>query len=240
MASSTTSSLAASPKTLNTIPISRLLEMSDMELNNQIKNNSKWKKRSEETTINVHFPELDNADSKTFNFVLIGSSMLERFKTTGHDLNLGLKPHIFNAGVGGDTIPNVLYRIDLGLLQAAKTQEKVDMTIVNIGSNDLTKPGRSLTEFQLYQFALHLEALRRIFPRIVVTALFYKKDVHLSDVDRSNEDLQKIVYGFPRVEWLAAPEVDFDNHYEDHVHLNRSGYEIWDKWLVEKLGIPRR
>lgn len=213
--------------------------MSDIQLDNQIKDNSKWKKRSEETTLDVHFPELDNASLEATNLVLIGSSMLERFKTTGHDLNLGSKPGIFNAGVGGDTIPNVLYRINLGLLRRAKTQEKVGMVIVNIGSNDLKKPGRSLTEAQLYQFALHLEALRRTFPRarIVVTALFYKKDVHLLDVDRSNEDLQNLVSGLPGVEWLAAPEVELDNHYEDHVHLNRAGYEIWDRWLVDKLGI---
>ncbi|KAK6606991.1 hypothetical protein ACHAPF_001833 [Botrytis cinerea] len=239
MSSSTASPHAATTKPPKTTSLLSLLQMSDIELNNQIKENSKWKKRSEETTLNVHFPELDNTSLKTTSLVLIGSSMLERFKTTGHDLELGPKPGIFNAGVGGDTIPNVLYRIDLGLLRKAKTQEKVGMVIVNIGSNDLKKPGRSLTEAQLYQFTLHLEALRRTFPgaRIVVTALFYKKDVHLSDIDRSNEDLQKIVSGLPRVEWLAAPDIDLDNHYEDHVHLNRAGYEVWNEWLVEKLEI---
>ncbi|KAF7875018.1 hypothetical protein EAF04_002190 [Stromatinia cepivora] len=240
MAFSTASSPVATPNTSKTEALSSLLEMSDMELNKQIKYNAKWKKRSEDTTLNVHFPELDNPCSKTCNLLLIGSSMLERFKTTGHDLNLGLKPHIFNAGVGGDTIPNVLYRMTLGLLQKAKYQAKVGTVVVNIGSNDLKKPGRNLSEVQLYQFALHLEALRRIFPRIVVTALFYKKDVQLSDVDQSNEDLQKIVSGFPGVEWLAAPQIDLVHHYEDHVHLNRAGYEVWDKWLVEKLGIQRR
>ncbi|KAF7919996.1 uncharacterized protein EAE98_009230 [Botrytis deweyae] len=239
MSSSIASSLAATTKSPKTNSLLLLLQMSDIELDNQIKDNSKWKKRSEETTLDVHFPDLDNASLEATNLILIGSSMLERFKTTGHDLNLGSKPGIFNAGVGGDTIPNVLYRINLGLLRKAKTQEKVGMVIVNIGSNDLKKPGRSLTEAQLYQFALHLEALRRTFPRarIVVTALFYKKDVHLSDVDRSNEDLQSIVSGLPRVEWLAAPEIDLDDHYEDHVHLNRAGYEVWNKWLVEKLEI---
>ncbi|KAF7862790.1 uncharacterized protein EAF02_010339 [Botrytis sinoallii] len=222
MSSSIASSLAATTKSPKTNSLLLLLQMSDIELDNQIKDNSKWKKRSEETTLDVHFPELDNASLEATNLVLIGSSMLERFKTTGHDLNLGSKPGTFNAGVGGDTIPN-----------------KVGMVIVNIGSNDLKKPGRSLTEAQLYQFALHLEALRRTFPRarIVVTALFYKKDVHLSDVDRSNEDLQSIVSGLPSVEWLAAPEIDLDDHYEDHVHLNRAGYEVWNKWLVEKLEI---
>ncbi|TGO54097.1 hypothetical protein BOTNAR_0277g00120 [Botryotinia narcissicola] len=239
MSSSTASSLTTTTKSPKTNSLLLLLQMSDIELDNQIKDNSKWKKRSEETTLDVHFPELDNASLEVTNLVLIGSSMLERFKTTGHDLILGSKPGIFNAGVGGDTIPKVLYRINLGLLRKAKTQEKVGMVIINIGSNDLKKPGRSLTEAQLYQFALHLEALRRTFPRarIVVTALFYKKDVHLSDVDRSNEDLQNIVSGLPGVEWLAAPEVDLDNHYEDHVHLNRAGYEIWDRWLVDKLEI---
>ncbi|KAF7955401.1 uncharacterized protein EAE97_000660 [Botrytis byssoidea] len=239
MSSSTASSLATTTKSPKTNYLLLLLQMSDIELDNQIKDNSKWKKRSEETTLGVHFPELDNASLGATNLVLIGSSMLERFKTTGHDLILGSKPVIFNAGVGGDTIPNVLYRINLGLLRKAKTQEKVGMVIINIGSNDLKKPGRSLTEAQLYQFALHLEALRRTFPRarIVVTALFYKKDVHLLDVDRSNEDLQNLVSGLPGVEWLAAPEVELDNHYEDHVHLNRAGYEIWDRWLVDKLGI---
>lgn len=129
--------ISTTPKTSETTSISSLPSLSNIDLNNQIRDNSKWKKRSEETTVNIYFPELNNADSNTFNIILIGSSMLERFKTTGHDLNLGFGPHIFNAGVGGDTIPNVLYRIKLGLLQAAKTQEKVGIVIVNIGSNDI-------------------------------------------------------------------------------------------------------
>ncbi|TGO87326.1 hypothetical protein BPOR_0234g00120 [Botrytis porri] len=125
-----TSSLAATMKSPKANSLLLLLQMSDIELNNQIKDNGKWKKRSEETTLDVNFPELDNASLETINLVLIGSSMLERFRTTGHDLNLGSKPGIFNAGVGGDTIPNFLYRINLDLLWKAKTQEKVGMVIV--------------------------------------------------------------------------------------------------------------
>ncbi|KAM3081584.1 hypothetical protein ACMFMG_005036 [Clarireedia jacksonii] len=202
---------------------SQLLDLSDDALNHQIEQNSKWKKRSEDTTVETHFPELDNASPETYRLLLIGSSMLERFKTTDLDLDLRLKPYIFNAGVGGDTIPNT----------------KVRIVIINIGSNDLTKPGRSLSEKQLYQFALHLEALRRTFPqaRIIVTALFHKKDVHLTDVDRSNEDLKKLASEFPNTEWLAAPATDWEAHYADHVHLNGAGYKIWDAWLVEKLAL---
>lgn len=85
--------------------------------------------------------------SETFD-VLIGSIMLEPFKTTGHDLNLELKSHIFNAGVGGDTIPNVLYPMNLCLLQAAKRKEKVKIVIVNIDS-DGSKPDRSLSVVQI-------------------------------------------------------------------------------------------
>lgn len=74
-----------------------------------------------------------------------------------------------------------------------------------------------MSEIQLCQFALHLEALRRMISpetRIVITALFYKKDVRLSDVDGSNEGLKEIVSGLPRVEWLEAPEIDLEHHYE--------------------------
>jgi lysophospholipase L1-like esterase len=216
-----------------------LLDLSDVDLNHQIEQNSKWKKRSEDTTIETHFPELDNASPETYRLLLIGSSMLERFKTTGYDLNLGLKPHVFNAGVGGDMIPNVLYRMNRGLLEKLKPQTRVRVVIINIGSNDLTKPGRSLSEKQQYQFALHIEALRRTFPqaRIIVTALFHKKDVHLGDVDRSNEDLKKLVSEFPNTEWLPVPQTNLDEHFADHVHLNRAGYEIWNAWLVENLAL---
>jgi len=217
----------------------QISNLSDTQLQIEIKNNSKWKQRSEETTFNTHFLELAEAAADQYTILLIGSSMLERFKTTGHDLCLGIKSNIFKAGVGGDTIPNVLYRIDSGLLLKAKSQTRLRTIIVNIGSNDLKKRGRSLSKIQLYQFSLMLEILRRAFPhsRIMVTALFHKTDVDLADIDQSNHDLKKEIEGVERVEWLEAPIVDLEMHYEDHVHLNRAGYQTWDVWLVEKLGL---
>lgn len=135
--------------------------------------------------------------------------------------------------------PNVLYSMNRGLLENLKPQTRVRLIIINIGSNDLTKPGRSLSEKQLYQFALRLEALRRTSPRarIVVTALFHQRDVHLTDTDRSNDDLERLVSELPSTGWLTTPSTNLKKHFADHVHLNKAGYEICDIWLVGKLAL---
>jgi platelet-activating factor acetylhydrolase IB subunit beta/gamma len=166
--------------------------------------------------------------------------MLERFKTTGHDLKLGLHPHILNLGCSGDTIPNVLYRLSLGVLEKVKGKgEGIRIVIVNIGSNDFKKNGRPFGESQVWEFGVLIEVLRRmgIGVRVVVTGLFYRKGLERESVDASNAIMKNVVEEMEGVEWLDAPEVSMESAFADHVHLNRKGYEVWDNWLVEKLDL---
>lgn len=70
--------------------------------------------------------------------VLLGDSMLERFQTTGKYTQIGglQYPRVFNAGVGGDKIENVLYRIRLGLLSILKAKNP-KLVVIHIGTNNL-------------------------------------------------------------------------------------------------------
>lgn len=239
MASSSTARLAATSQ--NIPPISSLQALTGSDLESLIHSNAKYKLRSEETTLQTHLPYLSAASPDQYTSFLIGTSMLERFKSTGHDLTLGNHPHIFNAGCGGDTIPNVLYRLSRGLLShaACKNLTNVKMVIVNIGSNDFRKKGKGLSTTQIYQFCIIVEAIRRAFPtaRVVITEIFGRKDFcDPRVIQESNAELEKAMQMMGEgIEWLAAPSVDFETDYEDHVHLNRRGYEIWDAWLVQKL-----
>ena len=58
-------------------------------------------------------------DTKPSQIVLIDDSMLKRLKTTDRSVQVKLfsRHNIFNADVGDDKIENVLYRLQLGLLQ---------------------------------------------------------------------------------------------------------------------------
>lgn len=70
--------------------------------------NPKYKKRSDETT-DMHIKELSNL-SPTILF--LGDSLFEHFKYSKAWIDYGFNNmNIFNAGVGGDRIQNVLYRL---------------------------------------------------------------------------------------------------------------------------------
>ena len=117
------------------------------------------------------------------------------------------------------------------------------MVLINIGSNDFKK-GRVFSETQIWEFALLIENVRRAFEgkRVVVSSLFYRSDVEREVVDRSNRLMEEAVRGMEGVEWMEVPGAEEgigEGTFDDHVHLNREGYEIWDKWLVERLGLEQ-
>jgi hypothetical protein len=120
--------------------------LSKTEFKKLLQAEMKFKTRSHDTYHNTHAPELKNRQAQllkasapniasigsssveniqtpsptyvpaAIDTVLIGDSMLERLKTTGAHTQIAHLPSSFNAGVGGDKIENVLYRLDLGMM----------------------------------------------------------------------------------------------------------------------------
>jgi lysophospholipase L1-like esterase len=168
--------------------------------------------------------------------------MLERLKTTGMDTQIAHLPSSFNAGVGGDKIENVLYRLDLGMMDLLESRN-VKVWVVMIGTNNLRKT-HHLLPVEVQRYRLLLQALLRISPKsqIVACALFKRKDVGDQYVEESNELLRDLVNDVDmnleigqRIQWFEAPVGVTKELLVDHVHLNKEAYRIWDQTLYAKV-----
>ncbi|CAF0984153.1 unnamed protein product [Rotaria sordida] len=241
----------------------QLQHLSDAQLEGLINERARFKQRSHDTHTETHRPQLEsssliNSSPTTttselppqIDVVLLGDSMLERFKTTGKDTQIGQLqyPRMFNAGVGGDKVENVLYRIELGLLIMLKAKNP-KLIVIHIGTNNL-QPKRSLHGLHLDNYHLLLQALLRFLPvqtQILVTGLFKRRDVDDQCVLQSNIDIKQIVNMINtqetkrqaeennRVHWIEPPEEIQLDHLTDNVHLNLRGYQIWDEKLYGKI-----
>jgi hypothetical protein len=164
-----------------------------------LRDSGKYKERSDRTHDDTHAPLLAQSPTTRIRCLLLGSSMLERFKTTGKHTKLGQVkfPDLLNAGVGGDRIQNVIYRLGTKGLYSRLKQHGVNFVILQMGTNNL-RPKRRLSAGAIEEYALVLEALARVAPGIVVllTGILPRKDVDRSFIDQSNSDLQQLVRDF--------------------------------------------
>jgi platelet-activating factor acetylhydrolase IB subunit beta/gamma len=232
-----------------------------VDLDDVVKERAKYKERSYVTSKDVHLPLLHQHATEKPLIVLFGDSMLERFKTTGNSPDFRAWPSkallsgpkerldgVFNAGVGGDKIENMLYRLagdssrNLTGLSTVLSKRDVRLWIVQAGTNNLHKK-HGLKDDDCVALGLLLEILLSISQvpttKILFTELFYRKDIADELVDDANRKIRAIVtsinVGFERVVVILMPalkEVSKDQHLDDHVHLNREGYQLWVERLV--------
>lgn len=240
-------------------------QLSNTQLCRLINERARFKQRSQDTHTRTHRPQLESLPtsnssaiqpsplSPSIEIVLLGDSMFERFKTTGKYTQLGQLryPQVFNAGVGGDKIENVLYRIDLGLLRLLKPRNP-QLVVLQLGTNNL-KPKQALQSCHLDNYDLLLQALLIILPaqtQILVTGLFRRSDVDEQCIVESNMALKALVTKINRettesqvqqnnrLLWLEPPKEIESEHLDDNVHLNVNGYQLWDATLypyIQKL-----
>jgi lysophospholipase L1-like esterase len=214
------------------------------KLYNSLHTAGRPKQRSLETHQNVHSPELATFDGP-IDLVLLGESMIERLKTTGIGLNFpDALSTVFNAGVGGDKIQSILYRLgDLGLLQSLRAKG-VRNIILSIGTNNLVidehrnrrrglRPA-DLEDYDLLLEALHVECRDA---NIFASAIVQRRDRPSEFIREENEKLRGMVGAFKgrfpeaKAEFVEGPVIEPERHCEDHVHLNMEGYEVWMKVL---------
>lgn|ERR1719197_414240 len=95
---------------------------------------SKWKQRTHDT----HQQHLESLkERQNTKVLLLGSSMMERFHTTG----VKYKEKFFEprnvtiAGVGGDGVQHMLYRVEQGLLEACP--EGLELIVLQAGTNNI-------------------------------------------------------------------------------------------------------
>lgn len=119
----------------------------------------------------------------------------------------------------------------------------IRLWVVQAGTNNLS-PKKGLTDADRDALRVLLETLLDVNPadgeecRMLVTGLFYRKDVANELVDEANAKICGVVrvlndkFGSERVVFLpASAEVKTDKHLVDHVHLTLDGYRLWIKEL---------
>lgn len=256
------------------------LQISDEEFLTRLKTSAKHKERSHQTHRNIHLPELnarlnlsldlpdpsppphdgpyalhpDLTNTSKIEVVYFGNSMLERFKTSGRDTELGKlgrEGKAWNAGCGGDKNENVLYRLsqDQGLYPLLKKAGEenpskcaIKLWVLASGTNNL-HPKRGLRAPDIESWRLLVEACLRIAPesRVLACDGFYRKDISDELVDVGNQALKGVVEEMnremidsgweERVMWLEAREAIGKDMLVDHVHLMEKGYRVWDDRL---------
>lgn len=183
--------------------------------------------------------------------------MFERLKTTGINTTLskacsGPQAKVFNAGVGGDKIENILYRLELGLFDhfSLYPQRKAELKtcVVMVGTNNLSKKKvwkDGGVEGKAYR--LLLEALVRMSnseeSRIFCCEIFRRRDVGDGIVEVGNSLLREVIrelnegFGRERILWVERPREIGVERLEDHVHLDEEGYRVWDEELCRRIGL---
>ncbi|KAF9100508.1 hypothetical protein BGX27_000356 [Mortierella sp. AM989] len=226
--------------------------LSQEEFGQLIQTAMSFKERSHNTLHEVHLPEITPAASSELNqpqltaappidVVLMGDSMLERFKTTGTSTRLAQFPSSFNAGCGGDKVENVLYR--LSYMYPLLENRSIKLWVVMVGTNNLRKKGLRPSDIALYR--LLLQALLRIEPKskILACEIFKRKDIEDRYVDEANGALKAMITEMntnlglleERIIWSEVPSDATKEKLDDHVHLDEGGYQIWDEALYPKV-----
>lgn len=243
-----------------------------------VKSLAQFKQRSLETSSATHIPLLQTCTDGP-EIVLLGDSMIERMTTTGDspsfqpwpsetllsqesivslsaaltDQSITRLSNVFNAGVGGDKLENILYRLvgdDFsedrpslpGLLDMLQPRN-VKLWVLHAGTNNL-HPKRGLSDADVGKLRLIMQAALRISnpgTKLLLTGLFYRRDIKKDLVDEANRKLQLLVC------WMkgtvgdsvsfSRPPQGFveDFHLVDHVHLNKEGYQMWMETLYPDI-----
>ena len=199
----------------------------------------KWKERSA-TTHTRHLEIIQKRpDLQSGSILFLGDSMMERWLTTGKSFWTGelSKYPIMNAGVGGDRIENLLWRITTnpGILDVAS----YSTIFLMIGTNNIekSKPENVATAIQ--------SLLQTIFTkqpnvkRVILYGLTPRSDVPREKIVHLNQLLTELcsqnTYNDRLVFTSFGEKIDEDRYFDDRVHLSRLGYEFWLNELLPYL-----
>ncbi len=206
---------------------------------------AKWKKRSNDTT-NKHIKILKKMNP---DIILIGTSMFERFnyvKDATNEWNRhGLDQcNIFNCGVGGDRIENILFRLKTKDI-LSHVQSEPNKIIIMCGANDIEENTPNLMIDGLNQIlSLICDKFKNseiivlgMYPRKsneVTESILYKKITQYNDMiqDLIKSDYDMIKYYYFGSDVLKGNRID-KKFFKDTVHFNRIGNNLFAKHLSE-------
>jgi lysophospholipase L1-like esterase len=163
--------------------------------------------------------------------VFVGDSITEGWNSLQHDF-AGLPLKVVNRGIGGDTTPNLLYRLQEDVLALHPRA-----LVVLIGTNDLgehTVPSDIADNLRVFH-----QRIRAAYPRIPIAWCLvmprkaddsYPTRIHeLNDLIRGIAAQDKRVTVCDTFTPLALPDGSSkpECFNPDRLHLNAAGYAVW-------------
>ncbi len=171
--------------------------------------------------------------------VFVGDSITEGWHTLEQDFS-GLPVKVVNRGIGGDTTPNLLYRLQDDVLDLHPRA-----LVVLIGTNDLgehTSPEDIAGNLRV----LH-EKIRAAYPQIPIAwcLVMPRKgdDTYPERIHKLNALIEKLAASDSRITVcdtftpFALPDGSSksEDFVPDHLHLNPAGYAVWRSVLYPIL-----
>jgi len=212
----------------------------------------KWKMRTAATHTN-HLEELEQLTTEENNHVdtlLLGDSMFQRWKTTGEDIWTP-PSSVFNAGIGGDRIENILWRLLANDLEEDGKSNRVGLmsklnvrqTIFFVGTNNMcTDPITALQSFS--------DGIRLLIDIIRTTQSRLERIIVMALPSKANADWVEQANAFNReLKLLCEEDVSGmlcycdgllgmeTTDFEDDVHFNKSGYTKWLPMILSQINM---
>ena len=163
--------------------------------------------------------------------IFLGDSNVERFFTTGKNL-IQHNHKVGICGVGGNCLEHITWRFHqmIPTLQKMKHFEKI---IIFGGSNDLMKAKTTPHQIYLEMVAL-IDLIKKNFPNVHVQVIIIPFIWEHSRCKLTGQELfengKELASKYASIQqadsWIdcSSPFMTKD-YYDDHVHLNRKGYE---------------
>lgn len=192
----------------------------------------KWKERSEITYWEDHVVRAKALEGPV-NVLIIGSSLSERLITT-HGVNV-VPSTWFVAGVSGDKIENLLYRLSLPELWQTPALQKVQHVVFWIGSNNL-KPNMRDKDYtdMLEKYKILILYLQHYYPaaKIAGCLVTCRTDILPAVIDQVNQGL-KVLCANQHISNIDL-HVTMDNLL-DHVHFKPDSFTH----LVQQIDLQK-
>lgn len=171
--------------------------------------------------------------------VFVGDSITEGWHTLEQDF-AGLPVKVVNRGIGGDTTPNLLYRLQDDVLDLHPRA-----LVVLIGTNDLgehTAPADIASNLRAFH-----DRVRAAYPQIPIAwcLVMPRKgdDTYPQRIHELNTLIGQIAASDPKITVcdtftpFALPDGSSksEDFVPDHLHLNPAGYAVWRSVLYPVL-----
>jgi lysophospholipase L1-like esterase len=171
--------------------------------------------------------------------VFVGDSITEGWHTLAQDF-AGLHVKVVNRGIGGDTTPNLLYRLQDDILSLHPRA-----LVILIGTNDL---GEHTPPADIAGNLRELHALiRAAYPEIPIAWCLVMPrradDTYPQRIHELNTLVKQLARTDPLITVcdtftpfaLADGSSKAEDFVPDHLHLNGAGYAVWTKVLTPVL-----